>query len=145
MNERWDGRMGHLSERVERTPHLLLVDDDAAQMARLGGSLRAERPGWVVLAAPSAETALRVLSGQPFDVMMADTALPGIGGLALLELVRERHTTVARIIYSAGIAAVADHPAVRSAHLVLAKPTPDGELLAALDYGMELSQALRAG
>ncbi|MDQ6773717.1 MAG: response regulator, partial [Candidatus Dormibacteraeota bacterium] len=65
---------------------LLLVEDDAtiAEMYRL----KLEIDGYTVSVARDGETALRMVSDSPPDLVFLDIRLPGMDGLAVLEAIR---------------------------------------------------------
>jgi DNA-binding response OmpR family regulator len=72
-----------------RARTVLLVEDDRSTRALVYAILRAG--GHTVLAAGSAEEALRELEGfnKPVDVLLTDIGLPGMDGLTLAERVRK--------------------------------------------------------
>ena len=69
---------------------VLIVDDDEAVRAMVGEMLA--DAGYSVSLASNGREALDVLArGVAFDLMLADYAMPGMNGIVLLELVRERY------------------------------------------------------
>jgi two-component system response regulator AtoC len=81
-------------------PHsLLIVDDDERIRRSLSEAL--DGPGLSVATAPSAEAALQVLAEVDADVVLLDVRMPGMGGLELLQLLRERSPDIAVVIMSA--------------------------------------------
>jgi len=75
---------------------VLVVDDERAVREGLRRALR--RRALRVREADSAEQALVELDREPVDVVVSDQWMPGLDGLELLRLVRERHPDVARIL-----------------------------------------------
>ncbi len=67
---------------------LLLVDDDQTQLDALSGWLGAF--GHQVVTAVDAAFALTLLETNQFDVILTDLAMPGMSGLQLLAIVKER-------------------------------------------------------
>jgi ATP-dependent Lon protease len=65
---------------------ILLVDDQPAVSRMLCRWLAAH--GYSVVAAGSGEEAMAQLARRPFDVMVSDVVMPGVGGLRLLEHAR---------------------------------------------------------
>ncbi len=63
------------------TGHILVVDDDKATCAMLSEGLK--RHGFEVTSFSSADEAAAVLTQIPFDVLLTDFHMPGIGGLEL--------------------------------------------------------------
>ncbi len=67
---------------------LLLVDDDEANRDIL--SRRLLRSGYRVDVAEDGNRALELVLSRPYDLLLLDVRMPGIGGLELLRRVRER-------------------------------------------------------
>ena len=67
---------------------LLVVDDDPMNRDML--TRRLMRRGYRALAAPDGPTALRMLEEQPFDMVLLDVMMPGMSGLEVLKIVRQR-------------------------------------------------------
>ena len=65
---------------------ILVVDDEEMKRISLAEDLRGE--GHVVEAFPDGESALVRLKEEPFDVIVADLKMPGVGGLELLKEVK---------------------------------------------------------
>lgn len=63
---------------------ILLVDDHALVREGLRRVLDPAARGWSVEEAASGEEALRRLEEHPFDLVITDLSMPGMGGLALI-------------------------------------------------------------
>jgi len=66
--------------------NVLLVDDDAFMRQALRSSLRAR--GYVVEEASTGEEAMDLISQRPFDLVLLDLNMPGMGGLATCRQIR---------------------------------------------------------
>ncbi len=77
----------------------LIVDDDERICRSLSDALTG--PGESVTTAPSAEAAIQVIGEIDPDVALVDVRLPGMDGLELLRLLRERSPNIAVIVMSA--------------------------------------------
>ncbi len=67
---------------------LLIVDDDLSLREFLTLFLR--REGYEVEVAANGQRALELLTEQPFDLVLTDLRMPRMGGLELLDAIRER-------------------------------------------------------
>ncbi len=67
---------------------VLIVDDEESTRLLLGRILEAV-PGLESTLADSGETALKLLADRPFDLILLDLMMPGIGGIAALTRIRE--------------------------------------------------------
>jgi CheY-like chemotaxis protein len=67
---------------------LLVVDDN--EMNRDMLSRRLERRGYAVAVAADGHQALEMIGARPFDAVLLDIMMPGISGLEVLKILRER-------------------------------------------------------
>ena len=105
--------------------------------------LRKSRPHFQINTAGSASQALGALAELSYDVVITDLQMPGGSGKAVLEELLEHHPETARVVHSSQLEA-ADTDLVRSlAHVVLAKPASESELLAAVDLALQRAEKQR--
>jgi DNA-binding response OmpR family regulator len=80
-------------------PRLLVVDDESSQTRVMAIGLRME--GFLVETAAGAEEALRVMATGSFDLAVVDLMMPGINGIQLARLIRERFPQTRVVLTSA--------------------------------------------
>lgn len=72
----------------DKTPHVLLVDDDTALTELIGEYLT--ETGLTVSSASSGEQAQEMLAESEYDIAVLDIMMPGMSGLELLPIIRAR-------------------------------------------------------
>jgi CheY-like chemotaxis protein len=78
--------------------HQVLYVDDAADVRRMTGMML-RKAGFAVTLAASGDEALGLLAaGGPFDALVTDYAMPGLNGLALVELALDRDPSLPALI-----------------------------------------------
>jgi two-component system, probable response regulator PhcQ len=82
--------------KAGRERNILVVDDEEAVRESLIAVLA--REGYRVLQAESGEDALQLLKDNPIHLVISDNIMPGMNGIELLKLVRERHPNVMRMM-----------------------------------------------
>lgn len=75
---------------------VLLVDDDPALLRALVRCLRGDEID--VLTANGTDEAIALLRRRPTDVLISDIDMPGRSGLELLDVVRQEHPSVIRML-----------------------------------------------
>lgn len=79
---------------------LLLVDDDESLLSALGAILEAH--GFAVATAGSVVDALKLITSQPFDVLLSDLHMPGAGdGLIVVGAMRHANPRAVTMLLSA--------------------------------------------
>jgi len=112
----------------QRTRGVLLVDDEPLNVQALSVWFEDE---WHVHEASSGSEALAIAAEEPLDVVVTDQRMPGMTGIELLEVLRDRRPDVAGIV----LTGYADQQAIEaainraSAFHFLRKPCEAGEVL----------------
>jgi DNA-binding NtrC family response regulator len=115
---------------------IMVIEDDRAQREALQEILAGE--GYEVETAPDGETGLLRLKEQPFDLILTDLNLPGLGGMDILKyLVRHRPDCLCIIITA--FATIKNSVAAMrlGAYDYLAKPVDPRELTLLVDRALE--------
>jgi DNA-binding NtrC family response regulator len=109
-------------------PRILVVDDEKAVRSALRVNLGKE--GFQVSSAQNAEEALAALQDSPVDMVISDVAMPGMGGIALLEQIKDNWPEV-RVVVMTGYGSVADavHAMKTGADDYIIKPVSKDALL----------------
>ncbi|MEB3210845.1 MAG: response regulator transcription factor [Leptolyngbyaceae bacterium] len=76
---------------VDATIKILLVEDD--ELFRLGLTTRLQQETILQITAEAedGETAIQIIEQQPFDIVVLDVGLPGIGGVEACCQIKQRH------------------------------------------------------
>jgi putative nucleotidyltransferase with HDIG domain len=121
---------------------ILFVDDELQVLDGLSSALRSRRDDWTMVFAQGGLAALEHLDVEPFDVVVSDMRMPGMGGAELLQLVRQRHPETVRLVLSGHSEFEATLDAAPFAHQFLAKPCRSDELQNVIERACELRALL---
>ncbi len=115
---------------------VLVADDDRAVRTALHVNL--SKAGYTVTLVATGEQALEALRTAPFDVLLTDVKMPGIGGLELLGEART-HWPDVRVVVMTGFGSVPDAVAAMKAGAAdyIIKPVERDELLLLLDRALQ--------
>lgn len=118
---------------------ILLAEDDNSLRHFLAHSL--ENAGHEVIAFADGEDALPVL-GEPFDILVSDLVMPGVGGIDLAQKMKKTNPDLP-IIFITGFAAVAVEAvnSIENINQVISKPFHLNSLVAAVQNALETKVA----
>ena len=80
---------------------VLIVDDEEKVVFFLRESLEELGQDFSIGTAGSAEEALEKIESQPYDLVISDLRMPGIDGLQLLEMVKQKHPDTRFVLMTA--------------------------------------------
>jgi two-component system response regulator PilR (NtrC family) len=80
-------------------PVILVVDDELSMREFL--KILLEKEGYEVITASEATSAIDLIQKQNFDLVLSDVKMPGIGGLTLLEKIKEIDNSIPVIMITA--------------------------------------------
>lgn len=76
----------------------MLVDDE--ELLRFSLEVNLKRKGLEISSAENATTALTILKGQPYDLLLTDYFLEGIDGVELMQQAKELYPKIKVILFS---------------------------------------------
>jgi putative nucleotidyltransferase with HDIG domain len=120
---------------------VLLVDDEPMILRAMERVFRRER-NWHTVTCSGGLEALRALEAEPVDIIVSDLNMPGMDGITLLELVRDRHPEVARFVLSGHSNHADALRAAAVAHQFFAKPFNSDRLRQTIARVMTLRAAV---
>jgi two-component system, NtrC family, response regulator GlrR len=124
----------------DKTPRILVVDDDADILKLL--SMRLQAAGYLITDATSGEAAISAVNTARPDLVISDLRMPGMDGLGLMNQLHLAHPTLPFIMLTAhGSIPEAVSATQRGAFGFLTKPFESQELLRQVANALRLSGA----
>lgn len=121
---------------------VLLVDDEEPLVRAISRAL--VKNGYEVTTAPDGVEATRRLDECSFDLVMSDIAMPGMDGIELLHVVRQRDMDVPVILMTGSPTVDTATKAIQLGVLgYLVKPFPMPEVIAAADRAIQMNRLAR--
>lgn len=117
---------------------VLFVDDEQNVLDGIQNLLRRQRRSWDMHFALGGQAALDELDRQSYDVIVSDMLMPGMDGATLLQLVRQKHPTVIRIVLSGHAEPDQVARVLAVSHQYLSKPCDGDTLRLAIERACEL-------
>jgi HD-like signal output (HDOD) protein/ActR/RegA family two-component response regulator len=114
--------MSQLEKQKQRRKVILFVDDEPAILETFQMVFEFLNDDWEPHFAASGPEALKLLSQQPFQVIISDMRMPGMNGAQLMTEVMAKYPKTARLILSGYAEQEAVAKCVGAAHQFLMKP-----------------------
>jgi len=119
---------------------ILIVDDEEIARTSLADILRLE--GHEIKAVSSGEQAVRALENEPFDVMLLDLRMPGMGGIDVLRAVVDQLQGLQVIVLTAHGSLDSAIQALRfRVHDYMLKPVSPEQIIASIEKALTARQA----
>jgi DNA-binding NarL/FixJ family response regulator len=112
---------------------ILFVDDEGNILDGIRRLLHTDRTRWDMRFSIIGEAALKACEVGSFDVVVSDMRMPGMDGATLLNHIRDRFPSTARIVLSGYSDAQLSAHAASVAHRCLSKPCSASDLHAAIE------------
>ena len=113
---------------MARPAHILIVDDSHTSSAKLTEILEAQ--GYLVAVVTSAEEAIPLFSTKEFDLVITELMLPGMSGLNMLKIFKEKRPDCDVVIISSNASSFNTLKSLRQgAYDFIVKPIDDESVL----------------
>lgn len=112
---------------------ILFVDDEQNILDGLRNRFRRQRDEWDMVFTLGGASAIVEMDKAPFDVIVSDMRMPGMGGVALLKHVQSQHPRMARLVLSGHADQNSILEVLPFAHQYLSKPCNVDELRGAIE------------
>jgi CheY-like chemotaxis protein len=113
---------------MARPAHILVVDDSPSSISKLTEILEAQ--GYLVAVATSAEEAIPQFNIQDFDLVITELMLPGMSGLNMMKIMKERRPDIDVVIISSNASSFNTLKSLRQgAYDFIVKPIDDETIL----------------
>ena len=123
----------------EESPRVLVVDDEKVIREILSDFLTME--GYVVRTVEDGDAALRELERRSYNLVISDLKMPGMGGLELLERIKELKANVLTVIMTGfGTVETAIEAMKKGAHDYILKPFKIEEVIHVVERGIDMQR-----
>jgi DNA-binding response OmpR family regulator len=113
---------------MARPAHILIVDDSITSSNKLTEILEAQ--GYLVAVTASAEDAIALFNAQEFDLVITELMLPGMSGLNMMKIIKERRPESDIVIVSSNASSFNTLKSLRQgAYDFIVKPIDDEAVL----------------
>ena len=128
--------MNKVCAQMKGKANILVVDDDVAMLNSL--TMLLEVNGHAVETAQGGEAAIEMLATTPYDLMLLDLQMPGIGGQEVLRHVSERKLNLNVVVVSGETSfRVVKEALKEGAYDFIRKPYDTAELLTTIHNGLQ--------
>lgn len=125
-----------------RKLRILFVDDEPSILKFIPHLLGKFKNEWDIKTATSASKGFELLADSPFEVVVSDLNMPGVGGVEFLKQVKEHCPSAARIIFSSYSDRQTVQNCVGVIHQFLPKPFEKELLIATIQRAAMLQSLL---
>lgn len=112
---------------------ILTVDDSRVARMLVKRAVSELRPDWQVVEAAEADSALKLLKGDPVDIAFIDVNMPGMNGIELSGLLRKTYPDLLMFLVTANIQTSVQEHAAELGIEVLGKPVTTEKLSGLLE------------
>lgn len=109
--------------------NILFVDDDQNLLSSLKRVMHQYKKEWIMFFAGSGDEALEIMNNDKFDIIFADYKMPGMNGIELLTIVKEKYPDTKRILLTGQSEKEIYTRAQTVVHKYIAKPCDYSQIL----------------